>query len=47
VASCLALAITFVGFFKTFILPLARGTFSAPAVIYVHGGLLFLPKTVE
>ncbi len=41
VASCLALGITFVGFFKTFILPVAGGTFSAPAVIYVHGGLLF------
>lgn len=42
VASCLALAVTLVGFFKTFILPSARGAFSAPAVIYVHGGLLFL-----
>lgn len=42
VASCLALAVTFVGFFKTFFLPSVRGTFSAPAVIYVHGGLLFL-----
>jgi hypothetical protein len=42
VASCIALAITLVGFFKTFILPSARGTFSAPAVIYVHGALLFL-----
>ena len=42
VASCLALAVTLVGFFKTFILPSARGTFSAPTVIYVHGGLLFL-----
>lgn len=42
VASCLALLVAFVGFFKTFILPSARGTFSAPAVIYVHGGLLFL-----
>lgn len=42
VASCLALAVTFVGFFKTFILPSARGTFSAPAVIYIHGGFLFL-----
>lgn len=41
-ASCIALIITLVGFFKTFILPFARGTFSAPAVIYVHGGLLFL-----
>ena len=46
VASCLALAITFVGFFKTFILPSVRGTFSAPAVIYVHGGLLFLWTTL-
>jgi hypothetical protein len=42
VAACLALAVTFVGFFRTFILPSARGTFSAPAVIYIHGGLLFL-----
>jgi hypothetical protein len=42
VASCLALLITFVGFFKTFILPSARGTFTAPAVIYIHGSLLFL-----
>jgi hypothetical protein len=42
VASGIALVITFVGFFKTFILPFARGTFSAPAIIYVHGGLLFL-----
>lgn len=42
VAACLALAVTFVGFFKTFILPSARGTFSAPFVIYLHGGLLFL-----
>src|SRR5687768_2532754 len=42
VASCLALVVTLVGFFKTFILPSARGTFSAPSVIYVHGGLLFL-----
>jgi hypothetical protein len=41
-ASCIALIITFIGFFKTFILPSARGTFIAPAVIYVHGGLLFL-----
>jgi hypothetical protein len=42
VASCLALAVTLVGFFKTFILPFARGTFSAPAIVYVHGGFLFL-----
>jgi hypothetical protein len=45
VASCLALAVTLVGFFKTFFLPSARGTFSAPLVIYVHGGLLFLWTT--
>ena len=45
VASCLALLVTLVGFFKTFILPSTRGTFSAPAVIYVHGGLLFLWTT--
>ena len=42
VASCIALAVTLAGFFKTFIIPSARGTFSAPAVIYIHGGLLFL-----
>jgi hypothetical protein len=42
VASCLALAVTLIGFFKTFILPSARGAFSAPPVIYVHGGFLFL-----
>lgn len=42
VASCIALLITLAGFFKTFIIPSARGTFSAPAVIYIHGGLLFL-----
>jgi uncharacterized membrane protein len=41
-AACLALAVTLIGFFKTFLLPSARGTFSAPAVIYVHGGFLFL-----
>jgi hypothetical protein len=41
VASCLALAVTLVGFFKTFFLPSLRGTFSAPAVIYIHGALLF------
>ena len=42
VASCLALAVALVGFFKTFFLPSFRGTFSAPAVIYLHGALLFL-----
>ncbi len=42
VASCLALAVTLIGFFKTFFLPSIRGTFSAPVVIYVHGAFLFL-----
>lgn len=41
-ASCLALAVTLVGFFKTFILPSACGAFNAPAIIYIHGSLLFL-----
>lgn len=45
-ASCLALVVAFVGFFKTFFLPSVRGTFSAPAVIYIHGGFLFLWTTV-
>lgn len=35
------LAIALVGFSTTFFVPLARGTFSAPPVIYVHGALLF------
>lgn len=30
-----------VGFSQTFILPSARGTFSAPAIIYVHAGFVF------
>ncbi|MBB6095502.1 putative membrane protein [Povalibacter uvarum] len=35
------LAIALVGFSTTFFLPLARGTFEAPAVVHVHGALLF------
>ena len=35
------LAIALIGFSTTFFLPLARGTFVAPPVIYVHGALLF------
>ena len=35
------LAIALLGFSTTFFLPLARGTFVAPPVIYVHGALLF------
>ena len=42
VASCIALAVVFTGFLTTFILPSFRGTFSAPAVIYIHGGFLFV-----
>lgn len=39
--SLLFLAIALVGFSTTFFIPLARGTFEAPAVIHVHGALLF------
>lgn len=35
------LAIAVVGFSTTFFMPLARGTFSAPPVIHLHGALLF------
>jgi hypothetical protein len=35
------LAIALTGFSTTFFLPLARGQFSAPPVIHVHGALLF------
>jgi hypothetical protein len=35
------LSIAVVGFSTTFFFPLARGTFTAPLVIYIHGGLLF------
>lgn len=35
------LAIALIAFSTTFVLPLARGTFVAPPVIYVHGALLF------
>jgi len=35
------LAIAIIGFSTTFFLPLARGTFVAPPVTYVHGALLF------
>ncbi|MFT3745736.1 MAG: hypothetical protein QM785_15780 [Pyrinomonadaceae bacterium] len=41
-ASVLALVFALVGFLKTFIIPKLSGTFEAPAVIYVHGGFLFL-----
>lgn len=41
-AACVALAVVLIGFWKTFFLPSFQGTFSAPAIIYVHGGLLFL-----
>jgi uncharacterized membrane protein len=35
------LAIALIGFSTTLFLPLARGTFVAPPVIYVHGALVF------
>ena len=35
------LVVALVGFSTTFFLPLARGAFRAPAVIHVHGALLF------
>lgn len=41
-----------IGFSRTFVLPVAAGTFEAPLVIYVHGGfafawvLLFLLQTI-
>lgn len=35
------LAIALAGFSTTFFIPLARGTFSAPPVIHIHGVLLF------
>ncbi len=37
----LALAVALAGFLPTFFLPLARGAFSAPPVVYLHGALLF------
>ncbi|MBU6373726.1 MAG: hypothetical protein KJS97_13450 [Alphaproteobacteria bacterium] len=36
-----ALAIAFIGFAKTFIAPLASGTFHAPAVVHIHGAFAF------
>jgi len=41
-AACVALAVAIVGFLKTFFVPSVRGTFTAPLIIYVHGGFLFL-----
>ncbi len=35
------LAIAVIGFSTTFFLPLARGTFAAPAIIHIHGALFF------
>ena len=35
------LAIALAGFSTTFFVPLARGTFDAPPVVYIHGALLF------
>ena len=35
------LAVALIGFSTTFFLPLARGTFVAPPIVYAHGVLLF------
>lgn len=37
----IGLAAALIGFSKTFIFPVAAGTFSAPAVVYVHGAFTF------
>ena len=37
-----ALAVIFVGFLKTFVLPSVRGSFHAPLVVYLHGAFLLL-----
>lgn len=39
--ACLALVVALAGFLPTFFLPLVRGAFSAPLVVYLHGALLF------
>jgi hypothetical protein len=36
------LAVALIGFSTTFFLPLARGTFVAPPIVYAHGLLLFV-----
>lgn len=41
-AACLSLLIAIVGFLKTFFVPSVQGTFTAPLIIYLHGGFLFL-----
>lgn len=35
------MAIALVGFSSTFFIPLARGSFDAPAIIHIHGALFF------
>lgn len=37
-----ALVVVLLGFFTTFIQPVARGTFVAPPIVHAHGALLFL-----
>ena len=39
--ACAFLAIALIGFSTTYFVPLSRGTFSAPAIIHIHGALLF------
>jgi hypothetical protein len=42
VAASIALTVVIIGFWTTFFIPYAQGTFEAPPVIYIHGGFLFL-----
>lgn len=41
VLSGIGLAAALIGFSKTFFVPMAAGTFSAPVIIHVHGALAF------
>jgi uncharacterized membrane protein len=40
-AAYFTLAVALAGFAKTFFAPLVRGTFAAPAVVYLHAAVLF------
>ncbi len=41
VAGIVALIVALTGFSTTFILPMARGTFTTPTIIHIHGALAF------
>lgn len=38
---CIGLAAALIGFSKTFIFPVAAGSFSAPSIVYFHGAFTF------